>query len=220
VGAAGVLTVSIPMPVIDFTLLQGAVGTLTFSIPVPEISLSGNLSAEGTLSITIPMQDINLASFTATNTYLNMVLNIRNQALTLYTNYPFNSMCRFNGVHLGATSTKIHNLESGENDDGTLIDWNIRLPYFDLEQKMKRRITHVWLSYKSSGDFIATIITPSGDEWEYPVEAVNTTENGIRVTFGKGIKSKYVALDVKNTDGSDIDLDTIRIQFDQFNKKR
>jgi hypothetical protein len=209
---------SVPVIRTLFTSIEDNTGILSTTLPVIETTFTGLTPIEGDIDLAIPL--FLIQSLFSPSDYINMVMNLRNQALTTYKNYKFNSMCRFNGRHYGATATKIYDLDIGLTDEGTEIEWNFRLGYIDLEQKIKKRIAHAWMSYKSDGDLIATIITPEGDEWEYPVTAVNNTENGIRVGFGKGIKSKYVALDIKNVDGSNIVLDTIRLNFDRLEKQR
>lgn len=199
---------------------SGAVGDGAITIPVFVLSTSAYMSAEGTANLIIPMLALFAENLTAATDFLNLVMNVRNNALTLYSNYPFNSLCRFNGKNLGATATGIYDLDSGDTDDGSLIEWNFRTGYLDLEQKMKKKITQAWMSYKSDGDLIVTIVQPNGEEYEYPLSAVDVTESGIRAVFGKGIKSKYVAVDIKNVDGCSITLDVLRLQFDQFTKKR
>jgi len=151
---------------------------------------------------------------------LSMVMNIRNAALTLYTNYNFNSLCRFNEKHLGATSTKIYDLDTGTLDDTAEIDWNFRTGYLDMEQKTTKKLRQAWLSYKSSGNIILTIIQPDGTEYEYTLEGIETAETGLRVKFGRGLTSKYVALDIKNVDGSSITLDTLQLTLDKLAMRR
>lgn len=216
----GEASLSVPLFIISGEGADGAVGNGAITIPVLAISTSAYMSTEGTANLTIPMLVLFAENLTAATDFLNQVMNVRNNALTLYTNYPFNSLCRFNGKNLGATATGIYDLDSGDTDDGSLIEWNFRTGYLDLEQKMKKKITQAWMSYKSDGDLIVTIVQPNGEEYEYPLGAVDVTESGIRAVFGKGIKSKYVAVDIKNVDGSSITLDVLRLQFDQFTKKR
>ena len=38
--------------------------------------------------------------------------------------------------------------------------------------------------------------------------------------FGKGIRSKYLALDIKSVDGSTLTLDALRLHLDKINKER
>ncbi len=213
-------TLSITIPVINalFTCLNGVSGTLSLPIPAIRWSASGNLSTEGTMAITLPILSLLFNSLPVS--YHNMVMNLRNTALTNFDNYDFNSMCRFNGVNLGASASSIFNLDSGTNDNGTEIEWNFRTMYLDLHQKIKKGLRHAWISYKSSGNLIFTVIQPNGESYEYPLEGVEITEDGIRVKVGKGIRSKYIALDIKNVDGSSVTLDTMKLIFEKILKER
>lgn len=214
VSETGDLTVTTPMMKLVFTGAQDViVSALALTVPMQEISFTGILSPFGTLSLVVPMMEITFKGLPAS--YLSMVLNLRNQGLTEYTNYDFNSLCRFRGRHLAATSTGVYELDSGETDDGDQIDWNIRTGYMDTEQKEKLRLRQAWVSYKSNGDLIMTVILPDGSEYEYDLEGYDVTENGVRVKFGKGIRSKYVALDLKNVDGSSLTLDAIKLHLDK-----
>jgi hypothetical protein len=103
---------------------------------------------------------------------------------------------------------------------GALIDWNFRTGYLDLEQKAKKKLKQAWLSYKTNGDLILTVVQPDGESFEYHLEGIDTTEAGVRVKFGKGLRSKYVALDVKNLDGSTITLDAIKLVLEKTSKPR
>jgi hypothetical protein len=89
-----------------------------------------------------------------------------------------------------------------------------------MEQKFRKRLIQAWLSYKSNGDLMVTVIQPDGMEFEYPVDGLGVTEDGVRVKFGKGIHSKYLALDIKNQDGSTITLDALKLHLDKINKER
>ncbi len=217
-SAAGILNVGIPPLKISLATVPGVAGTLAVTIPALEWSASGNLSAEGVLAVTIPL--LRVSFNTLADSYLNMVMNIQNFGLTTYDNYDFNSLCRFNGVNLGATAAGIFNLDSGLTDNGTLLDWNIRTPFLDLHQKVKKGISAAWLSYKSDGDLIMTVILPDATEYEYPVTGLDETEEGVRVKFGKGIRSKYLALDLRNDGGSSLSLDTWKLLFEKTDKAR
>jgi hypothetical protein len=214
---SGNIAIIVPNLGLAATGVSGALGEAAVSLPSFSFSGSGISSIEGDLAVTLP--SIKLIAEVLSDSYLNMVMNLKNYGLSLYTNYKFNSMCRFNGIPLGATKTKIYNLNSGTTDDGTDIDWNIRLPYLNLELKTKKRLRQAKLEFKSSGDIIVTVIYPDGTEYEYDLIGYEVTEGGVRVKFGKGIyshKSQYVALDFKSKDGSTVDLDVIGLFFDQF----
>jgi hypothetical protein len=218
INELGTLTVILPALVFSGTDIAGVTGTLTVSLPELGIDFSGNLSAEGTLTVSIPM--FKMASDVLPDSYLNMVLNIRNAALTLYDNYDFNSLCRFNGKHFGATKTGIFDLDTGDLDGDDIIDWNFRTGFLDMEQKTTKKLRQAWLSYKSSGNIMLTVIQPDGTEYEYTLEGIENDDTGLRVKFGRGLASKYVALDIKGVDGSTITLDTLRLTLDKLSSMR
>jgi hypothetical protein len=215
-------TLSFTLPSLTIELSSdggyGEVGDLDITLPAMRFSGDGADIITGAMDIDIPMINI---LFTATPTaYLNMVMNIFNKAMTLYTNYNYNSLCQFKGVPLGATKTKIYNLNYGDDDDGAIIDWNFQIGFLDLEQKYKKKLRHAWMSYKSNGDLIMTVVLPDGTEYEYELEGIYEDETGMRCKFGKGIRSKYIAIDVKNVEGSTLELDSMMLYFEKVNVPR
>jgi hypothetical protein len=218
VGVEGIGLISLPMLSILSSTSLGEVGVGTISIPAYKISAISYLGAEGNASIELPM--FGLFARISPSEYTSLVLNLKNQALSLYSNYNFNSMCQFNGVPLGATGAGIFDLNSGTLDDGHEIDWSFRTAYLDLDYKASKRLRQAWLSCKTDGDMVVTVVQPDGTQYEYTAVPIDITEDGIRVKFGKGIGSKYVALDFRNTSGNSIVMDTIRIHFDILDDKR
>lgn len=218
ISEIGTINLYIPNIRIATEDLYGAVGTSGITKPSLRALFTGISSIRGTMGINIPMFKL-ILEFAPTS-YLNLVLNIRQFGLTQYSNYGFNSMCRFNNKHFGANGTAIYDLDEGDTDDGTFIKWNFRSGYIDLEQKQKKKLKQVWMSYKSNGDLMITVVLPDGTEYEYELDEVYEEETGLRLKFGKGIRSKYVAIDVRNTDGSDITLDAMKIMMDKAGAAR
>lgn len=216
----GELSVNLPMIHASSSRID-YITKMTFneSLPFMRFTATGHVSSEGTIAIDIPLLQL-LSFYEDQDSFLSMVMNVQNKALTLFTNYKFNSMCYFNGKNFGAKATAIYEL-TGDTDDGTLIEWNFRTGYLDLEQKVKKKLKQAWFSYKSNGDLIVTVVQPDGQEYEYDLESYEVTEDGVRVKFGKGIRSKYVALDVKNSDqGGTIVLDVLRLHLDKAGPAR
>lgn len=209
----GVLNVTIPMLRFTATSEELSEGTLSFTIPSYRISFDGYSSVEGDLNVTIPMVIFHAEQTIESSDYLTMVMNTKNKALTLFENYLFNSLCAFNGKHFGATDTGIFDLDADTKDNGVPIEWNFKIGYLDLEQGQKKKLAEAWVSYKSDGDVKFTVIQPDGAQYEYILQGIDTTETGLRVKFGKGIRTKYVALDVSNIEGSSIDLDELKLHL-------
>lgn len=209
----GVLNITIPT--VSFSgSVESEIGIgLTVEIPMIRVHMDGYSSVEGDLDITIPMILFHMEQSAEAADYLTMVMNIRNKALTTFDNYNFNSMCAFGGRHFGATGANIFDLDTGDKDNGVPIEWNFKTGYLDLEQKRKKKLVQAWTSYKTDGDIKFTLVQPDGGQYEYILQGIDTTETGLRVKFGKGIKTKYVALNISNIDGSSIDLDELKLHL-------
>ena len=214
INETGTLTVTIPMIRFAGTVEEGSGGTLNITIPTYRITFDGYSSSEGTLNITIPMLFFHAEQLVESDDYLTMVMNTKNKALTIFNNYLFNSLCAFGGKHFGATSTGIFDLDADKNkDNGVMIEWNWKTGYLDLEQIQKKKLVEAWLSYKTDGDIKFTVMQPNGEEYEYILQGIDPTETGLRLKFGRGIRTKYVALNVSNIDGSSIDLDELKLHL-------
>jgi len=149
-----------------------------------------------------------------------LVLILNNYGITEYLNYNFNSLCSFNGKSFGANSTGIYEL-TGTQDVTTDIAWQILTPRFDLEtDNVKKLLRHAWLGYKPSGDLMLTAILPDGNEYEYLAEAVDVVDNGLRVKFGKGIKTRYAEFELTNIANESLALDKFRIFVERISKVR
>jgi hypothetical protein len=213
INETGVLTVNIPMVSFAGTVAEGAEGTLNVTIPSYRITLDGHVSAEATLNIVIPMLLFHAEQLVESDDYLTMAMNTKNKALTIFNNYLFNSLCAFGGKHFGATSSGIFDLDAGTLDNGSFIEWNIKTGYLDLEQIQKKKLVEAWTSYKTDGNISFTVLQPNGEEYEYILQGIDPTETGLRLKFGRGIRTKYVALNIKNIDGSSIDLDELKLHL-------
>ena len=203
--------------------LAGVLGELTQNLPGLTLSAEAFQNETGEANLTLPM--MRLYAYTTPSAYDAMVLNLKNKALTSFSNYVFNSMCRFNGVHLGASATGIFDLDTGDTDNGTLVEWNFRTGYLDMidttvKPNVKKRLKQAWLSYKSNGDVMVTVLQPDGTSYEYDLTGVEVYDTGLRVKFGKGFRSRYLALDVSDIDGCTIELDTMKLQYDKVDKER
>lgn len=224
-GVIGNLAFSIPIVRSPGDVVNGGVANVSFSLPFFRFTANGLMSCEGVLSATIPMMSYGESRYTIVDAvgdeYANItiVMNIKNKALTQYNNYNFNSMCNFGGKNLGLISTGMYDL-TGDTDDGYQIDWNIRTGNLSLEMNDKKRIKQVWISHRTNGNMVLTVVKPNGEEYEYELENVILEENVARVKVGKGIKSKYVKLDLKNVGGSTLLLDALRVHYDVLSKKR
>jgi len=224
-SAVGELNITLPNLFTRFGLSEGITGNFNLNIPRMRFSMSGVNSAEGTLDVTLPLFNLLFSNtitgdiYEVNDGYVTMVLNITNQALTEFYNYKFNSYARFAGKNIAAKGDGIYLLE-GQLDDDEVIQWEIKLPYLDLQIDRKKRLHYAWIGCKADGDMVLYVTLPDGTYYEYDVEPVGETENGIKVKIGKGIRSRYVGIGLKNADGGSIEMDMLRIFFDITSRPR
>ncbi|OPY82504.1 MAG: hypothetical protein A4E65_00804 [Syntrophorhabdus sp. PtaU1.Bin153] len=201
------------IPVIRGTLTMTAGAALAIAGNVPV--LTGRITACKDISLAIAG---NIPVLTGRlvvpeSVWEILALNLKNMGLTTHTGYPFNSLCRFKGKILGAGNDGIYEIDpSYTTDNGTAIAAEIETGLFDLEAEgMRKRVRHAWLGHESSGDLVFTVVLADGTEYAYAVDDVVTTETGIKVQIGKGIKSRYLAFNIKNAAGSSFKLDKLRV---------
>jgi len=208
----GDLHVTLPMLIFEGSTIFGQAGILDITLPMQRIKFDAIGSVEGDLSLTIPM--LFIAFEESPLVYFSMAMNLENKSPTIFNNYKFNSLCAFGGRHFGASAAGIFDLDTGDKkDDGVPIDWNIKIGYLDLEQKKKKKLIQSWLSYKTDGDVKVTVVQPNGESYEYILNGIDATETGLRLKFGKGIRSKYIALNLESIDGSSLELDEWKLHF-------
>ena len=214
----GAATLKLPALRTSASTLLGIVANGEITIPMLRVSADSYRSVIATATVTLP--SLKLDAVHIPSSYINMVMNVRNAALTLYTNYSFNSLCHFDGKNLGATATGVYDLDLGDTDAGVSIDWNFKTGYLDLHLKTKKKLREAWLGCKASGDMIVTLTDTDGTAYEYEAKSYEETERGLRVKFGRGYHRRYLSMDVQNLDGGNITLDTIRLILDKYGGRR
>jgi len=239
ISEIGDLIVDLPGLAVTLSTMADEYGDLLFSLPVLEVALDGRISEIADLIVELPATTIALSgvpnhfgdlAFTlpalevaltcTADEFLNMVMNLRNQALTEYQDYEFNSMCWFDGKPLASDGAHIYDLSTGDDDDGVLIDWNFRTGFLDLERSTKKKLRQAWVGMKTDGEIVCTAVLPDGTAYVYTAKSYEATETGVRIKFGKGIRTKYVALDFASDEGASLELDVIRLHLDQFPLQR
>ncbi len=194
----------------------GIVGNLSKSVAAVIIDASAYWQSENSATLSIPALRVYANAQSAIWEIIS--LNVKNLGLTNYSNYDYNSMSLFDGNVFGAKSDGIY-LLSGDDDDGEDIPWSLKTGKIDIENQLSQKARHVWLSRRSSGDLLL-IVDDGEQEYEYPVTAYNESDDAVRVKLGKGIRSKYIQLELKNITNETLRLDSLKIFADRTSKKR
>jgi len=148
-------------------------------------------------------------------------MNLVNQVISTYSEYPFNSLAYFNGKYLGATDTGIHVL-SGDTDAGGSINSTIKTGPMDFGIKQTKWIRDVWLTYRTDGN-LALIFSTDEDtttEVQRNTAVISEELQEEKIKVPRGLKGRYYTIELKNLAGADFDLDKMEIMVDVTGNKR
>lgn len=137
--------------------------------------------------------------------------NLKINGLTQYTNFDFNSMCRFNGQTLAASDGGLFVIDSGDDDDGTDIDAYFELPRSDFGSAYQKRIRSGYAGYESSGTLNIKLATDEGTAVTLPLSPTRSGQHGGRFPGRRDTKGRYHTIRVENVDGCDFSIDRIDI---------
>ena len=221
------LSATLPSLIFKATGLVGDSARITGSFPSLKFTATAYWTGSNTIDIDIPCILFNALAHNSVildadgrkiTGGLALVMNTRNLSMTEYDNYGYNSLFEFNGKIFGTTSAGIHEL-TGDTDTGNPISWHFKIGKIDLEKNIKTKARYAWLSYRPSGDLMLTI-DDGENQYEYDVESYKQIDNAVRIKLGKGLRNRFIQMELRNTNGESIVFDHLRLFSDQTKKKR
>jgi len=217
VSGLGQLNITLPKLKFEAHGIAGVVGQLNIVLPAIKFSAHAYWQGTNTLNITLPT--LQFSARARSNDVLVLTFNTKNFAQTEYDNtYDYNSLMNFNGKLVGLKRDGVYEL-NGDTDNGTSIDWYFKTGKIDLEEGQVKKARHVWLSYRPSGDLVLTV-DDGENEYEYDVESHKQVDNAVRIKLGKGIRNRYIQLELRNASNEKIFLDRMRLFTEPIAKKR
>lgn len=130
-------------------------------------------------------------------------VNLKTSAATQITKH-YNSMCKFNGKYLGATSTGLFEM-GGTTDAGAQIPARVDSGLFDLGTYRKKRFRQFQFGIETSGQLKLSVFG-DGEQWgEYEVSGYNGVQV-IRVPIIRNARGAYWQWRLENVDGAPFSL--------------
>lgn len=128
-----------------------------------------------------------------------------------YTNYNFKSICKFNGVLIGANEDGLFKLDDGDLDDTSRILAFFRLCSTDFGVNNQKRLRRILMGYKTDGSLKVSISADGKDDVSKNVvpSAPDLRENSQDVPIGRDVRGRYLELEIRNVNGSDFTVDSI-----------
>lgn len=188
---------------------SGVIATSSVSLPLITATGFGEQPVVGTSTVLIPLIIAQGRGQQADSSNGGIVMHTERQALSTYTNYPFNSFARFNGVYLAAGDGGVFAL-SGATDDGAFIAAAARVGLTDFGSSHLKKVDRMYVGYRADGDMILRVFTNENDVRDYALKATGKTGlHGNHVRIGKGVQARYWQFEIQNKDGADFDLNVM-----------
>ncbi len=112
---------------------------------------------------------------------------------------------------------------AGADDDGAPIDAYVRTGLHDFGSEFLKRVDHLYVGYVSGGSMQVDVgETSAGDESTYsytmPPRAATAPTHG-RIRLGRGLRSLYYRLTLRNTDGEPIRITRAGVDVNNTGRK-
>jgi len=146
-----------------------------------------------------------IASENVTLAYQAYAVNIKNAALTEYSNFPFNHLARIDGQTIAFTDTGAFILGAAD-DDGTPIDAVFELPPNDFQTSKLKRMPYIYLG-TDSGEYLK--VSAIADEKVTVASKTATIGRTRRAKMARGVKARFWAGRIENTGGEDFAVDSL-----------
>jgi hypothetical protein len=145
--------------------------------------------------------------------YLSLCLGLERVAPTQYRNYNFNSMTKFGDVYLGANSSGLFALDSGDLDATDDIEAFFELVTSDWGVPNQKRIRKMHISYETNGDLMLTVKDDDGNQRNYMIDPIHLAnkQHTVEVPIGRDGKGAYWMIRIDNVNGSDFSIDRIQV---------
>ena len=215
VGSVGSIRVTLPMVEVSATVTTQSWGSINAVIPA---ITSGNKGAIWALLPGLELTIIGTA--TVAVTYEAYALNLNHKEdprkepvdeLTRYTNYPFDRIVRYKNSYFGMNSTGLYLLE-GTTDDGTAIPWDFKTAMTDFGTPQNKTIEVAYFGGRMPASATVSLhVGEKGTEVYNYTTPRGTFVQNYRQAFGRGVKSRYYALEAAGSGNLTLDSITLNI---------
>ena len=144
--------------------------------------------------------------------YLTLAMELSLHAVTPYSNFDFDSFCRFNGKCLAANKDGIFVL-GGDADNGTEISAYLKIGPDELGRTAQKRVRMAYIGAETTGALRLTVETDEQNERAYTFKPMGSAarERSARLPIGRGAKGRYWSFKISNVSGCYFALDTLSV---------
>jgi hypothetical protein len=213
----GTMRANLPLLRGSATGLTGILGVMRADLPILSGTATGRTLAKGIGIAFLPMLIGHAHGKEIAASFVALVMNPRNFAVSEYEGFSFNSFALFDDQYLAAGVAGIYIIGGASKDGNSNIDAELKTGQLGMGS-MKPR--DVYLSGKSDGQMLVTLSenedTPNNAKVDYLLETLGID----RAKVPRGMKPDYLQVGIKNVSGSDFDLDGMEIDAESLTRKK
>ena len=195
------------------TGVAGGIGVQAGTTEYFTSAMTGYVQVTGAIDVGLRNFSISMSGDIGISTnYVTIAMHTEWQALTQYTNYPFNSFAVFNNQFMGASGAGLFVL-TGASDNGVNIDSSMRTGITDMGTSHLKKVEFIYVGYRATGDLKLRVNTNDSHVRDYLIK--HNGETGLHVKsvkLGKGVVARYWQLEMQNINGADFNLNTLEIK--------
>jgi hypothetical protein len=136
------------------------------------------------------------------------------QQISRYTQYPFTQILRHEGRYYGMAADGLYLLE-GDTDDGAAIPWAMRTALDDFKSKQLKRMDSLYVDGRIDTQFDVNVIVGEKENDVYTYTTVRGKDiQNYRVQLGKGLRSRYYGIGIKDDAGHKCEIDGLDLEVD------
>lgn len=215
-GTTGTVRATLRRLALAMSGYTGTVGQVVLTLPVVRLDVSGYQPVIGVARLILPALRLTaigrVAGVTGVTVPQTITMHTETNALSTYSNYPFNAFAQFNGVYLGASDAGIFAL-TGDTDNGAAIDAAVRVGITDFGTSFRKRLDRIYVGYRTDGDMVLSIFTDEVNKHDYRLSGRGELGlHGNHSRIGKGLAARYWQFGVSNRNGAYFDFNMIELK--------
>ena len=140
-------------------------------------------------------------------------ITLKNNGLSQYGDFNFNSFCEFNGKLIAAKEEGIFELFNEHTDNGNQIDAFFEFPTTDFGMMHPKRFRSAYISMESNGVMLLKCVSNEARQHTYMIKPQyrENEQHTTKVNLSREVKGNFFMFRVENKDGCDFSIDEIQL---------
>jgi hypothetical protein len=138
-------------------------------------------------------------------------MNVKNKAVTQFTNFPFRAFVRWRDHYYGVGMAGGLYLLEGDTDAGTPIPWEWETGLDDLGSNAQKGISGLYIEGAIEAGATVTVVNDKKQRYTYALHTsgAGSDRRTYRVITGKGIRTRNIGIGMANPNGGYMEVNLV-----------